>query len=102
MHKDWPEMAAGLSAPLKELRGGAPDVMNGFSALARAALEAKALDTKTKELLALGIAVAWQSTWVPDLRLCAPPRPSKPMTSLPRNSLPPPFERPILLNRRFT
>jgi AhpD family alkylhydroperoxidase len=58
MHKDWPEMAAGLSAPLKELRGGAPDVMNGFSALARAALEAKALDTKTKELLALGIAVA--------------------------------------------
>ena len=58
MHKNWPEMAAGLSAPLKELRGGAPDVMKGFAALARAALEAKALDTKTKELISLGIAVA--------------------------------------------
>ena len=50
--------AAGLSAPLKELRGGAPEVMKGFAAGARAALDAKALDTKTKELIALGIAVA--------------------------------------------
>ncbi len=58
MHANWPELAAGLSGPLKELRGGTPDVMKGFSALARAALEAKALDVKTKELLALGIAVA--------------------------------------------
>jgi AhpD family alkylhydroperoxidase len=32
--------------------------MKGFSALARAALEPKALDTKTKELIALAIAVA--------------------------------------------
>jgi AhpD family alkylhydroperoxidase len=32
--------------------------MKGFSALARAALEARALDTKTKELVALAIAVA--------------------------------------------
>ena len=58
MHANWPELAAGLAAPLKELRGGSAEVMKGFSALARAALEAKALDTKTKELLALGIAVA--------------------------------------------
>jgi AhpD family alkylhydroperoxidase len=58
MHANWPELAAGLSAPLKELRGGAPEVMKGFSAVARAALEAHALDSKTKELLALGIAVA--------------------------------------------
>jgi len=58
MHKNWPELAAGLSAPLKELRGGAPEVMKGFSALARAALEAQALDTKTKELIALAIGVA--------------------------------------------
>jgi AhpD family alkylhydroperoxidase len=58
MHADWPGLAAGLSAPLKELRGGAPEVMKGFSAVARAALEAKALDTRTKELIALGIAVA--------------------------------------------
>src|SRR5260370_41162423 len=58
MHENWPEMAAGLSAPLKELRAGAPDVMRSFSSLARAALEPKALGTKTKELIALGISVA--------------------------------------------
>ena len=58
MHKDWPEMAKGLSGPLRELRAGAPEVMKGFSAIARAALEAKALDTKTKELIALAISVA--------------------------------------------
>ncbi|TCZ64476.1 carboxymuconolactone decarboxylase family protein [Roseicella aquatilis] len=58
MHQDWPQLAAGLSAPLKELRGGAAEVMKGFSGLARAALEPKALDTRTKELVALGIAVA--------------------------------------------
>jgi AhpD family alkylhydroperoxidase len=32
--------------------------MKSFAALARAALEPRALDTKTKELVALGIAVA--------------------------------------------
>ncbi len=58
MHNNWPELAAGLSPALKELRAGAPEVMKGFSALARAALEAKALDVKTKELIALAIAVA--------------------------------------------
>ena len=58
MHQNWPELAAGLSAPLKDLRGGASDVMKGFSAISRAALESKALDTRTKELVALGIAVA--------------------------------------------
>jgi AhpD family alkylhydroperoxidase len=58
MHQDWPQLAGGMSAPLRELRAGVPDVMKGFSALARAALEAKALDTKTKELVALAIAVA--------------------------------------------
>jgi AhpD family alkylhydroperoxidase len=51
-------LAAGMAAPLKELRGGAADVMKAFSALARAALEPRALDAKTKELVALGISVA--------------------------------------------
>lgn len=58
MHKDWPKMAVELSQAMKELRTGTPDTMKAFSSLARAALEPKALDTKTKELLALGIAVA--------------------------------------------
>jgi AhpD family alkylhydroperoxidase len=58
MHKDWPGMTGELSQALREVRAGTPDVMKGFSAMARAALEAKALDTKTKELIALAIAVA--------------------------------------------
>jgi AhpD family alkylhydroperoxidase len=58
MHKNWPRMATELSGTLKELRGGAPEVMKGFSALAQAALRANALDTKTKELIAMAIAVA--------------------------------------------
>ena len=37
---------------------GAAEVMKAFGGMARAALEAKALDTKTKELIALAIGVA--------------------------------------------
>jgi AhpD family alkylhydroperoxidase len=58
MHKDWPEMAKELSGLIKEVRVGAPDVMKSFSAMAAAATSDGALDSKTKELLALGIAVA--------------------------------------------
>lgn len=58
MFKDWQAMATDLTADIKALRAGAPDVMKGFSALAQAALKANALDTKTKELIALAIAVA--------------------------------------------
>ena len=57
MH-DWPEMTKELSAQLRNLRGGAPDVMKAFAGLAQSATAAKALDAKTKELIALGIAVA--------------------------------------------
>ena len=58
MYKDWPAMAANLTAAVKELRTGAPDTMKAFSAMAMAATQTKALDIKTKELIALGIAVA--------------------------------------------
>lgn len=58
MHKDWPHMAKELDPLVGALRGGAPDVMKGFSAMAQAALKADALDTKTKELIALAISVA--------------------------------------------
>ena len=58
MHVDWNDLRAGLTAPLRELRGGVPEVMKGFSAIAQAALKANALDAKTKELIALGISVA--------------------------------------------
>lgn len=58
MHKDWPEMAKELSGAIREVRLGAPDVMKAFSAMAAAATGAGTLDTKTKELIALAIAVA--------------------------------------------
>ncbi|MDR3494842.1 MAG: carboxymuconolactone decarboxylase family protein [Ancalomicrobiaceae bacterium] len=56
--KNWPEWSKTLSADLKNLRGGAPEVMKAFSGLAQAALAPKALDGKTKELIALAIGVA--------------------------------------------
>jgi AhpD family alkylhydroperoxidase len=56
--KDWPHATRELSAQLKNLRGGAPEVMKAFAGIAQAALAPKALDTKTKELIALAIAVA--------------------------------------------
>jgi len=56
--KNWPEMTKELSAQLRNLRGSAPVTMKGFSAIAQSALAPKALDGKTKELIALGIGVA--------------------------------------------
>lgn len=58
MIENWPETTKKLSSDLRNLRGGAPDVMKAFSGLAQAALAPKALDTKTKELIALAIGVA--------------------------------------------
>jgi AhpD family alkylhydroperoxidase len=55
---DWPATAKELGAELKHLRGGASEVMKAFSAVAQAALAPKALDAKTKELIALAIGVA--------------------------------------------
>jgi AhpD family alkylhydroperoxidase len=56
--KNWPEMTKELNAQLRNLRGSAPEAMKGFSAIAQSALAPKALDGKTKELIALGIGVA--------------------------------------------
>ncbi|OCK53603.1 carboxymuconolactone decarboxylase family protein [Bradyrhizobium sp. LMTR 3] len=55
---NWPQMTTELSALLRSLRGGAPDVMKAFAGIAQAATASKSLDVKTKELIALGIAVA--------------------------------------------
>jgi len=52
------ELSGNPCSSLKDLRGGAPEVMKAFSAIAQAALVPKALDTKNKELVALGISVA--------------------------------------------
>lgn len=58
MNHDWPQMAKELSGAIKEVRLGTPDVMKAFSEMAAAATKSGALDTKTKELIALAIAVA--------------------------------------------
>ena len=55
---NWPQMTKELSAQLRNLRGGAPEVMKAFAGMAQAAAVTRALDAKTKELVALGIAVA--------------------------------------------
>jgi AhpD family alkylhydroperoxidase len=55
---NWPDLTKELSAHLRTLRSGTPDVMKAFSGMAQAALAPKALNTKSKELIALGIAVA--------------------------------------------
>ena len=55
---NWPDLTKRLSAELRNLRGGATDVMKAFGALAQSASASGALDVKTKELIAIGIAVA--------------------------------------------
>ena len=56
--KNWPELTKDLKALMRTLRGDTPEVMKAFTGLAQAALAPKALDGKTKELIALGISVA--------------------------------------------
>ncbi len=47
-----------LRVPARELRRAIPEVYKGFGALHDSALQAGALDTKTKELIAFAIAVS--------------------------------------------
>jgi AhpD family alkylhydroperoxidase len=55
---NWSELTKELKGLMRTLRGDTPDVMKAFSGLAQAALAPKALDSKTKELIAIGISVA--------------------------------------------
>ena len=56
--KDWQQMTKDVTAQMRSLRDGSPDVMKAFAMIAQAALAPKVLDGKTKELIALGISVA--------------------------------------------
>ena len=58
MHLNWRELIGGLEEPLGQVRAGQADVMRNFSGLAQSALKTGALDTKTKELIALAVSVA--------------------------------------------
>ena len=56
--KNYPQLITDLKVLLRNLRGGTPEVMKAFASMAQAATTTKALDAKTKELIALAIAVA--------------------------------------------
>jgi AhpD family alkylhydroperoxidase len=56
--KNWPEFTKEIVGHMRTLRGDTPEVMKAFSGLAQAAVAPKALDSKSKELIALGISVA--------------------------------------------
>lgn len=58
MSKNYPEIIAELTKPMRELNQGIPKVMQGFGQLADNAKAAGALDAKTKELIAMAIAIA--------------------------------------------
>lgn len=57
MTTDWKILTDELSMNMAQIRKGIPDVAKGFSALAQAATASGALDTKTKELIALAIGI---------------------------------------------
>jgi len=58
MSKDFVQIADDVISGVRLLREGAPDLMKAFGALATAATTSKAIDAKTKELMALAIGIA--------------------------------------------
>lgn len=58
MSEKYTQLTQALSAQLAKIRKEMPDVMAGFSSLAQASTKDGALDKKTKELIAIAIAVA--------------------------------------------
>lgn len=59
-NKSYKSITQDLNLYLGKMRKEIPDVMNGFSALAQAALKDGVLDKKTKEMIALAIGIASQ------------------------------------------
>ncbi|MCM2291891.1 carboxymuconolactone decarboxylase family protein [Allorhizobium sp. BGMRC 0089] len=58
MSKSYPDITRRITGHMRSLRKDIPDVMQGFGALAQGATKDNALDKKTKEMIALGIAIA--------------------------------------------
>lgn len=54
----YQELTTRINRQLGPFRTAAPEVMQGFGAMARGAMGAGALDEKTKELIAMAIGVA--------------------------------------------
>jgi AhpD family alkylhydroperoxidase len=58
MSKDFVEIARDVTTGAGLLHQAAPDSMNALRSLSKAATASRALDTKTKELMALAIGIA--------------------------------------------
>ena len=58
MAKDYKALIADISQYTAQLRKAEPDAMTGFGTMAKAATREGTLDKKTKEFMALSIAVA--------------------------------------------
>ncbi|MGQ3892777.1 carboxymuconolactone decarboxylase family protein [Legionella sp. CNM-4043-24] len=58
MSKKFNDLTSGITTQLAKMRKEMPEVMAGFGALASAATKDGALDKKTKELIAMALAVA--------------------------------------------
>jgi len=56
--KDWPAIAKSMNPAVGELHKSAPGPMKAFHEMGAAAMEPGALDSKTKELMAVAISVA--------------------------------------------
>ena len=54
---DWSEFLSQTNERMATVRAGVPDVAKPFAELARAAIAPGALDSKTKELIALAIGI---------------------------------------------
>lgn len=54
---DWDSFIAQTDSRIGEVRKNAPDVAKAFNALAKSAIAPGALDSKTKELIALAIGI---------------------------------------------
>ena len=58
MDRIWPDANRSLSKLIAGYREEAPDVAAAFSSIAKAAIKSGALDSKTKELMALAVGIA--------------------------------------------
>lgn len=58
MSEKFTQLTQGLNVQLAKMRKEIPELMSGFSAIAQAATKEGALDRKSKELIAMALAVA--------------------------------------------
>ena len=58
MSEKFTQLTQGISSQLMKLRKEMPEIMAGFSAMSQAATKDGALDKKSKELIAMALAVA--------------------------------------------